>query len=415
MSCTEKTILLLGNYRPSITLARMLSRRGYQVVVGAHGCERGCQYSNAVSRIWNHSPLSDKPDKFVSELREFSDRNPDLVAIVAVAEEYVRLIAENEARFEEFANLVSMQAELVNKCLDKSYMMQLAEKNDVPTAPYCRTSNSQEFARAVKKIGTPLILRLRDSTRRLGGKKALILNDAKSLKIANSELKFDRQEMLIQQKFEGRRHNIYFAANGGKLVRCLHAVITRTDSVDDTGLAVEGTTLEPKGELVEQTKRLLEALNYDGIGCAQFLVNADSGNSSFLEINPRIAGNHALPEYAGLGLGDFMLDAMLRNSVDEAPENGRAGIRYCWTSGDLMGLKVAYLRGEINLSEAITWFARAVRAGVRSDVHMVFSWRDPMPALRALWNVFPRIARWKTPVVNPGENTICQDRNRKPI
>ncbi|MCF6320793.1 MAG: hypothetical protein L3J32_03385 [Rhizobiaceae bacterium] len=415
MSNTIKTVLLLGNYRPSITLARTLKKRGFEVVVGSHGCERGCQYSNAVSRIWDHSPLSENGDVFASELREFSRSNPDLLAIFVVAEEYVRLIAENEGRFSEFTNLVTMPAGLVNKCLDKPYMMQLAAENNVPTAPNSHTSNQEEFARAVKKIGTPLILRLRDSTQRLGGKKALILEDAQSLGEANEELKFDRQDLLIQQKFEGLRHNIYFAASGGRLVRCLHAVITRTDSVDDTGLAVEGITLEPSGELIEQTKRLLKALNYEGIGCAQYLVNPDNGNSSFLEINPRIAGNHALPEYAGLALGDYMLDLMVGKLPDQRPIMSRAGIRYCWTSGDLMGLKVAYLRSEINLSEAILWFAKAIGAGFRADVHMVFNRHDPVPALRALWNIFPRIARWKTPVVNPGENTICQDTNRKPI
>ncbi|MFK5978223.1 MAG: hypothetical protein QM488_04990 [Rhizobiaceae bacterium] len=413
MSENQKTVLLLGNYRPSLTLARSLQKRGFSVIVSSQGCDKGCEHSKAVSKIWDHSPFGTSPDIFISELREFVSQNTNLEAIYPVAEEYVRLIADNEGGFSIFPNIIAMPAKLVNQCLDKQFMMQLALENGVQTASFASTFCKQEFDAATEKLNFPIVVRPLDSTKRLGGKKALFIDDVSSLSIENSKLKLDQLDLLLQEKFAGKRHNIYFAASQGKLIRCLHAVINRTDSVEDTGLAVDGITLDPHGPLVEQTKCLLAALDYSGIGCAQFLVNEKNCTSSFLEINPRIAGNHALPEYAGLDLGNYMFDWARGNQPDQTSFAGRSGIRYCWASGDLMGTKVAFLRGEIGAFAALSRCLKAIGTAMRADVHMVFDRSDPMPAINALWKVVPRIDRRNPPTEAANNITACHDVTRK--
>ncbi|MCY6380426.1 hypothetical protein [Hoeflea prorocentri] len=411
----EPVALLLGNYRPSLTLARDLQRKGYRVVVSSHGCERGCQYSRAVSDIWDHAPLEATPDRFAQELQMFHKDNPNLAVIFPVAEEYVRLIAEHENSFEGLPPIATVDAATVRKCLDKPYMMQLSHSCDVPTAPFSTSSNTEQFYSAMETVGFPLIVRPSDSTKRIDGAKALFLNSAAEAEQAFKDFSLGYQDLLLQQKFEGVRHNVYFAAHDGVVKRCLHAVIDRTDSPDGTGLAVEGRTLPAGHPLVDQTCSLVRALGYTGIGCAQFLFDEVTEQSSFLEINPRIAGNHALPEFAGLELGTFMLDLALGRKPGAGSEQGRAGIRYCWTSGDLMGAKVSYLRGEVSLRETVTWIIRALSVGFRSDVHMVFSVSDPAPALHALWDVVPRLARWKRPVISPRQNTITNHTSGKSL
>ncbi|WP_075997321.1 hypothetical protein [Salaquimonas pukyongi] len=402
-------VLLLGNYRPALTLARTLKKSGYKVVVGSHGCERACQHSSAVSQIWEHSPLTLNVERFASELRSFCNATPKLTAIFPVAEEYVRLFAEHKSAFKGLPPVATMARELVRKCLDKPFMMQLAEENGVPTAPFATSANADELGQAVQHTGFPVIIRPADSTRRLSGKKAVTVETPEALSKATAEFKLDTRDLLLQKKFAGKRHNIYFAADKGKVLRCLHAVIDRTDNPDGTGLAVEGHTLPAEGPLVNQTARLLAALGYTGIGCAQFLVDEQTGATSFLEINPRIAGNHALPEYAGLCLGAFMLDLALGNRLDHKPVLGRAGIRYCWLTGDLAGAKGAYLRGQIGASSALAWCLRAVVCALRSHVHMVYEKNDPKPALNTLWDMVPRIARWRRPALQNQQSTIYGD------
>lgn len=396
------SILLLGNYRPSLTLARTFARLGFRSVVGSHGCERTCQHSSAVDAVWNHAPLETSPERFAAELRAYCSNKPDLKAIFPVAEEYVRLFADHPAAFGELPPIATMAPDLVKSCLDKPFMMKLATDNGVPTAPYAVSTAPDQFRSALASVGLPAIVRPLISTDRLDDKKALALGpddpqpDAKHL----------ARPLLIQRKFEGIRHNYYFAAVEGTLVRGLHAIIDRTDNPDRTGLAVRGRTLPPNGDMAQQTTRLVKALSYTGVGCAQFLVDEETGETSFLEINPRIAGNHALPEYCGLALGEFMLNLATGtpNSLD--PVWGREGIRYSWFTGDLMGAKVAYLRGELSAGAAVAQCLSAVCYALRADVDMVFSLSDPGPGLSALRQVLPRLDRWNKPAVSPGTNTI---------
>ena len=410
----KKSILLLGNYRPSLILARTFNARGFDVFVGSHGCERLCQHSNAVKGIWGHSSLDHGPLVLAEELRNFTKENSGLTAIIPVAEEYVRMFAENEDEFLGLPKIVTMDSELVMKCLNKPIMLSLADSANVPTAPFvCSQGLSQTLARMDGYIEFPIIVRPKDSTKRINGHKAITIENEANLIADFRKFGLENQEVLLQQKFLGKRHNVYFAAINGRITRQLHAVIERTDNTDGTGLAVDGNTLFADSDLVEQTSKILVSLNYSGIGCAQFLVNDATGKTSFLEINPRIAGNHALPEHAGLDLGWFNFERVVSGIEDETQIMAPSGIRYCWTSGDLMGAKVAYLRGEIGLPGFLIWLGKAMSTAVRADLHMVFSFKDPMPAIRGILNLIPRLARWRKPITSPGENTIYTSNQKR--
>lgn len=406
-------ILLLGNYRPSLTLARDFEARGFQVSVGSHGCDRLCQYSRSVAFIWEHSPLNCGPEVFSTELKRYVSKHPELVAVVPVAEEYVRLLAENEAMFDGLPPVVSMDPQLVTQCLNKEFMLDLAKSIGIPTAPYAYTTGLPGALRASsEEVGFPVIIRPKDSTKRINGNKAVCASDKDELSYCINSHDLHNQALLLQRKFEGKRHNVYFAAVNGKVCRCLHAVIDRTDKKDDTGLAVEGRTLSTDHKLVRQTQKLLNALDYTGIGCAQFLADQESGDTSFLEINPRIAGNHALPELAGLKLGWFNFERIVYNKVSPDVIMAPEGLRYCWLTGDLMGAKVSFIRREIGVSSLFGWVTRAIFASLKADLHMVFSYRDPYPAIKGMWALVPRIARWRSPVNHPGENTIYSSKER---
>ncbi len=411
----KSLILLLGNYRPSLTLARTFKGRGFDVSVGTHGCERLCQHSNAVREMWSHSPLNSGPAVLAEELRSYASSHPDLVAIIPVAEEYVRIIAEHEELFADLPKIVSMDSDLVLKCLDKDFMLNLARRIELPIVPFATTLGLVETLKvAGGKVQYPLILRSKDSTKRLGGNKAICIDNEEELIECFTAHHLEKRELLIQQKFSGKRHNIYFAASDGVATRLLHAVIDRTDKPDGTGLAVEGRTLGADHALVRQTQKLLKALDYCGIGCAQFLVDETTGQTTFLEINPRIAGNHALPEHAGLDLGWFNFERVVHQRVNYQQVISSGGLRYCWSTGDLMGAKVSFLRGEIGMSAFMNWSLKTFVTMIRSDLHMVFSFKDPMPALRAVWNLLPRINRFKRPEIHPGESTIYLPEHRRP-
>lgn len=389
----NKTILLLGNYRPALTLARTLAANGYKIIVGIQGCDHCCEHSRFVSQMWNHSDCAEHASLFLKELDRFSKVQPDLAAIFPVSESYVRFFAEDSQHLPGLPPLIMMDKLLVKKCLDKLFMMQLARERCIPMAEFTVARTADELDRAFDKLGLPVVIRPLGSVSRLNGEKAIVVRNKTDFDFLDIDWQQNRAGLLLQKKFSGIRHNIYFAAYEGRIVRYLHAVIARTDRTDGTGLAVDGITVEPDIELRRQTNLLIKALNYSGIGCAQYLVNESTRETSFLEINPRIAGNHAVPEYAGLKLGDFLLDMVLTEKPDLTPCTGPTGIRYSWLSGYLMTIKFSLKNGEISAGTALQEWLSASISALRADVHMMFSWSDPLPGLNALWVALPPLWR----------------------
>ncbi len=402
MSDPARAILLLGNYRPALTLARNLNSKGWHVIVGRQGCDGGCEFSRAVAEMWDHPDPSRGKAAFFKALKQFVLERPVIKSVFPVAEEYVRLFCEHPDEMDCLPSVVTVAPETVNTCLDKMAMLKLADESQVPTAAYAEAKSGPELYGVLERIGYPSILRSLVSTVRLDGKKAVTVGNAED--VAKLEINWADlpSGVVAQQKFSGRRHNFYFAAYQGQLIRQLHAVILRTDRPDGSGLAVEGITVDPDPGLRRQTEALLKGLSYSGIGCAQYLVDEETGATSFLEINPRIAGNHAVPDFAGLDLEGFLMDVSAGKVPDLTPVTGRSAIRYAWTNADLTAAKAGYLRGETSALGALRHAATAVWAGIRADVHMVFTWKDMKPGLRALWSVVPRINRWRRPAEQAG-------------
>lgn len=388
---SEETVLLLGNYRPTVILARVLSKKGFTVISGREGCDGGAQYCRYVNELWDHPPVR-KDAECLSALRDFLANRPEITVVYPVSEEFVRLLADNHETLPAGPSYAMVKPETVAQCLDKTGMMNLAVSCGVPTAPFEIAGGKKSFAEAVGRIGFPLVVRPEKSTDRIDGKKAVHFDgQADIADFCRSALQAG-QRLLLQRKAEGRRHNLYFGAVNGKLVRYLHALILRTDMLDGTGLAVEGVTIEPDPKLRDYTERLVSALGYTGVGCAQFLVDEVTGSISFLEINPRIAGNHAVPEAAGLELSTLPIDLCRNADLDLPKIEGKAHLRYVWTCGDLLGAKLAYLRGDIAAWTMLNWVAHTISIAIRAHVHMKLCWHDPMPALVPLAALAPSMA-----------------------
>ena len=100
-----------------------------------------------------------------------------------------------------------MHPDIVGKCLDKPFMLQLADELGVPTAGFALTRDAREFQNATRRLGFPLVIRPLDSTDRLGARKALILETEKAAKEVGREIDLTERSLILQQRFQGKRHN----------------------------------------------------------------------------------------------------------------------------------------------------------------------------------------------------------------
>ena len=411
----KPAILLLGNYRPAVVLARRLRAQGFTVIAGLEGCQPIVEVSRYVDELWDHPSLAAGHRTFFGALDVLLSERPDIAWVFPVAEEFVRLFAEHRPKLPDPVQLASVAADLAEMCLDKPAMMELSRSCGVPIAPFAHVRTLDALFREAQVIGFPLVIRPERSTDRLGGLKALTVTSIDEMKLAFAawpQADDARQPgLIIQRKAEGLRHNIYFTARSGVLHDVLHSIIARTDRPDGSGLAVDGEIVQADPALVGHVARLIERLDYDGIGCAQFLVDEASGAICFLEINARITGSHAVPDHCDMQLEAFLMKATEHAGRDKGTvpvDRGRAGLRYAWLAGDLEGWKASVRRGDLSVGAALAWLGSIARTALCADMDMALSWRDPLPGIATLLDIIPGIGHltrsrrlWRMAVPKP--------------
>lgn len=399
-----RTILLLGNYRPAVAVARALAADGWRVMLGFEGEDLGADCSNCVHEIWDHPDLETEPQALNDALLSLIESRPEITAILPVSEEFMLFLATHDSVLRGRVMLVSPNRYVVATFSDKLKALDLATDCGVSTLPYARVADYRTLLSSADEIGFPLTIRAFGATARMGLKKALIVHNFAELREELPDWPDGHSALLLQRYASGTRHNVYFAARDGQIVGALESRIARTDHPEGTGLAVEGVTVESSTSLFNSTARLTAATRYTGIGLTQFIVSEDGKRHCFLELNPRVSGSHAVPEQAGLPLTRLALELAGKPSRRNVPEadaietiaalhEGKPGMTYVWTGGDLLGAKHAFMRREISFGETAYWMLRAIRATATARIRMVWSLRDPLPGLLYLFVFLPRCGK----------------------
>ncbi len=409
---SPQAVLLLGNYRPAVAIARSLAAAGYRIVLGSRGEAHGCRFSRFVDETWDHPPLDTAPVDLHSALARKLSSDRDIHYVIPVTEEFSQAFAGGALSLPEHVTLASPDAETVKLFSDKTKTLRLAGKLGVPTLPFEVVRDVDALARSVERIGYPLTIRPLGATARLYGKKALILKSPQDLAAELGDWPEGHERLLVQRFATGIRKNLYFAARNGVLVSLCQSAIERTNHQDGTGLAVFGRTEAPSDELAADTLALAAAVEYTGIGLTQFIVDEGSGERCFLELNPRISGSHAVPELAGAHLSRLAIELTDEHAGAADPVyTGRAGMSYAWISGDLEGAKLALSSAQVGALGLVGRLARTLLNALRADVHMIWRLDDPLPAFAALYPVLPRFNRLRRKLAGIAPCAISDDEN----
>lgn len=371
-------ILLVGNYRPTLAVARALAPLGHRIVVAGQGGEGAAEYSRHVDQV---TAIRDPENRAVPAWCDAQSlRRAGIGMVIPITEDVSRQIAERRHILSDDIVWVTPPADVVLTCLDKPQMFERCRSLAIPTEAFAKTTR-RELHDAVEAVGVPCVIRPDDSTRRIGDEKVVFVESLTELETPGLSALPADEPLTVQRKAGGVRHNLYFAAECGRLVGVCQARIGRTDRADGSGLAVEGETVEPSSDLLGWTQALVRSLDYHGIGCAQFLVDPRSGATTFLEINPRVAGNHAIAEAAGLPLARLSVELATGQAMPSSMIVGRTGLRFAWTYGDLRGLREALRQRRATAGGALAWAWRIAAAAIRADLHMTWSRSDPRPTL----------------------------------
>jgi len=391
------TVLLLGNYGPSLAASRSLARAGFRVIAGDGGEFAVVAQSNTCAELWRH-PVIDDELGFMTALESYLQERPEISLILPLRGRYLEVLARRWRNAPGRPAIAMADPDVIGISLDKERMFRVAQDAGVPVEDYRIVASLDALIAAADMVGYPCIVRPTTDTQGSlpGGRKAVIAPDERSMVAAFPVWPGVHETLIVQRYAPGPRHNVHFAARDGRIIARAETMALRTDRFDGTGLGVEGISVALDPALGAYCDRIVEHLGYTGVGLIQFLV-PPGREPHFLEINPRLGTALAFVQHLGLDLALAACElAGLRGvwAVDPAFQH-RVGERYAWTSKDLNGLLDSRTARRIDRRAQLQWLGALIFGAARADVHLTFAWRDPLPTVVIYAGLLPIPVRWR--------------------
>jgi predicted ATP-grasp superfamily ATP-dependent carboligase len=168
--------------------------------------------------------------------------------------------------------------------------------------------------------------------------KYLETNSAKGVYYISKKQDFDKfandtGKFILQQYVKGTGYGVSVLYKNGKLKASFtHKRLQEKISSGGTSTIRESTSCEV---LEKQAKMLMDKLQWNGVAMVEFKYNEKSGESQFIEVNPRFWGSFALSYFSGLDFPDLMIKLM--NDIDVEPVlNYKQGVRVKWVLGSVI-------------------------------------------------------------------------------
>jgi len=378
-----KRVLVLGDYRQTVTVVRSLARAGCRVILGTDDPNSSTARSRYLWDVWVYDGSSAK--RFRDDVEAWLLRErPDFVFVVG--ESQLRRLGAEAERFAPLALWANAPFAAMARCFDKREMNRLAASLGVPTPAWRDFSHVAHWRAAAGEMGFPVIIKRKDSAAQVRGRKALICSTPGELDAFLGEVHADPEpaSLVLQKYASGKRRNCHVGAANGELIAYFEQRVVRTDELDDTGIGVAGVSVAPSPRLRRHCERLTRAVGYDGVGCIQFLVDEATGETAFLEFNARMDSTAALPYRLGYDYPRLALAIAAARQRGERAAGFSApyatGRKYHWLYGDVYTWVEAARRGKRSPAALAAW-ALLIAWDASTSYHLTWDKLDPLPTL----------------------------------
>jgi biotin carboxylase len=380
-----QSILVIDHNRASLAVARALHGLGYQVIAGIAGY---CDYANLsrfVSENVAIADLVDAPDQAMRDIQSLAAARPDIKGIFSVDETGTRYLADRHDELPAQVKAYTARPQNIHDSMNKADTAALASELGLPVAPRIVVDNWTDLKAAARDIGYPLVVRAVDSNHDLYGRKVLVCHNADDFHRAAQDWPSESHQRLMVQSFNaGHRHNICWNALNGRIHSAIEMQVLQSTTGTHSGYGTYVETVEPNPKLKRYAEILAEALKYHGAGSPQFLVDHQTGEITFLEINPRLDANIKLAQsvmpYIETAIG--IVEGKITQPLAE-PWAYKRGKRLFWMKGENQTLKA--LKADRQYAKIASRVAMMLPRSI-GTVHALFSWDDPAPALASHLN-----------------------------
>ena len=376
----------------ALALTRSLGRRNVPV----YRFHPDKSLTDLASRYCTHVPcpnLYDDPSGLFGSLVAFAKKCGSRPVLFPASDGAAQFIADHEPALKEHFLCTSPDAVGIGKSQHKRELIEIAGSCGIPVPETYFPTHASELPAIAQRVSYPLIIKPIYSpdwkwpaiTSVFGRVKALRVFEPHELIEKGRTLLSLKSSFMIQEIVPGADENLltflgYVGHDGRILAGCVRKKLrqfppgfgycTVTESVEDQ-------------EVFDLAVKLFQALNYRGIGCAEFKRDPRDGKAKLIEINTRAVRTSMLAIGAGVDFPWIAYQDCVRPGTVEPVLHGKVPVRWVHLRDEIWAASRLILGGELSLIEWIKGFLG------KPIVVAEFSWDDVSPGILT-WAQIPR-------------------------
>ena len=388
-------VLVLGeDTRIVLPIVRSLGRRGMEVHLAWCPRDEPVMRSRYLHAAHMLAPYRTRDDAWLNELASLLDRERfDL--IIPATEAALVPIQQARGKLSDAGRFTLLNQRSFECFFDKGKTQALARSLGVPSPRGAILDKHDRLAEAVAGWTFPLAVKPLGSVdpENISGKRFVRRADDVGQLSACLALLADHEQVVVEEWFTGRGFGVEFLAQEGEVLFAFqHERLHETIGYGSTYR--RSVPLDPR--LLDAAKRLLQEVQYTGVGMAEFRCDPSSGKFVLLEVNARFWGSLPLAAAAGADFPAYLCE-LLMDGRRLFPQAYRTNVRCRNLLNDVRWMWRA-LSGRANADMTVAdfdgWQMNSVSRGqvavdlvrmlLAVDRTDTFSWKDPAPALAEL-------------------------------
>jgi protein-tyrosine-phosphatase/predicted ATP-grasp superfamily ATP-dependent carboligase len=318
-----KILVVGGNCSAALAIVQSLGRAGHQqVLAGASKDHQAFASRYPSAKLVHPNPMNDCEGYLRWVMQLTAERGFDL--IIPPTEETLLPLHEHRDEPILAGKLAIPPKDAVDLAFDKERLRLLAIELGVPTPSNVLAEDAsaleseqidQWLAEGAVVVKTTMSKIFKDGRAR--EYTAAMFDDRQTLEQEVREL-LTMTPVQLQQWVPGRGLGIEVLANHGEIV--LTFAHQRINEVPLTGGASSyRKSVVPPAKLVEDSAKLMRALDWHGVAMVEFRYDAESGKHWLMEINGRFWGSLPLCTFAGADFPAALVDMLLEGKLPSGP------------------------------------------------------------------------------------------------
>lgn len=318
--------------RVGYNILKSLSRQGLNVWVADTSSYNICSVSKYCAGSFTYPDPFKHEEEFISVLlKHIEELNPKV--LLPTHDESV-IIAKYRTKFPKDLIIgCDSYNQLVNLS-DKKISTEIAAKYNIPVPKvYSNTEEIRDF---------PIVCKTR-----IGNSAKGVFFPENRKELYELIQKFGQENLLLEDKVGGVDHSVDCVRFGNFFYATVYrALVTKTEGGGTTTQRI----LIDCPVLTEHARKILDAVNYQGVCGLDFRYDEESNEAFFIEVNARYTGGLATPIVAGFDIPWIHYSLLTEGKYDHTIQV-KTGIQTKWILGDVITLVGRLLRGHIKKEE----------------------------------------------------------------